>query len=41
MATIEVTWEQVLSWRMDQQLLDRPAGFDTTAIVQRLAGVQA
>ncbi len=38
---IELTWDQVLSWRMDRQLLHRPDGFDTTAIVQRLAGVQA
>lgn len=39
--TTELTWDQVLSWRMDRQLLHRPDGFDTTAVVRRLAGVQA
>lgn len=38
---VELTWDQVLSWRMERQLLHRPGGFDTTAIVRRLAGVQA
>ncbi len=40
-APVKLTWDQALSWRMDQQLLDRPNGADTTAIVRQLAGVQA
>lgn len=38
---VTLTWDQVLSWRMERQLLHRPDGFDTTAIVRRLAGVHA
>ncbi len=38
---VELTWDQALSWRMDRQLLHRLDDIDTTAIVQRLAGVHA
>lgn len=40
-ARVALSWDQVLSWRMDRQLLDRPAGTDTVDVVRRLAGVQA
>lgn len=38
---VALSWDQVLSWRMDQQFLDRREGVDTAGVVQRLAGVQA
>lgn len=37
----DLTWDAVLSWRMERHLLDRPAGVDPAAVVGRLAGVQA
>ncbi|MFI7701616.1 winged helix DNA-binding domain-containing protein [Nonomuraea sp. NPDC049480] len=39
--TVELTWDQVLSWRMDRHFLDRPRGVDPVQIVGRLSGVQA
>ncbi|MGP3955786.1 winged helix DNA-binding domain-containing protein [Nonomuraea sp. 3N208] len=39
--TVELTWDQVLSWRMDRHFLDRPGNVDPVQIVGRLAGVQA
>ncbi len=38
---LDLTWDGVLSWRMERHLLDRPAGVDTAAVVERLCGVQA
>ena len=38
---LDLTWDAVLSWRMERHLLDRPAGVDPAAVVERLAGVQA
>ncbi len=38
---LDLTWDRVLSWRMDRQLLDRPSGVDPVTVVGRLAGVQA
>lgn len=37
----DLTWDGVLSWRMERHLLDRPAGVAPAAVVGRLAGVQA
>lgn len=37
----DLTWDGVLSWRMERHLLDRPAGVSPAAVVARLAGVQA
>ena len=39
--TADLSWDQVLSWRMDRHLLDRPAGRDPAEIVSRVAGIQA
>jgi hypothetical protein len=39
--TVELTWDQVLSWRMDRHFLDRPRGVDPVQIMGRLSGVQA
>lgn len=39
--TDALTWDQVLSWRMDRHLLDRPSGVDPADIVGRVAGIQA
>lgn len=36
-----LSWDQVLSWRMDRQFLDRPEGVGTVDVVRRLGGVQA
>ncbi|TCK24477.1 DNA glycosylase AlkZ-like family protein [Pseudonocardia endophytica] len=41
MSVPELTWDQVLSWRMERHLLDRPAGLDPAAVACRLAGIQA
>ncbi|MEJ3651398.1 winged helix DNA-binding domain-containing protein [Actinomycetes bacterium KLBMP 9759] len=41
MSPTALTWPNVLSWRMQRQLLDRPDGPDTVEVVRRLAGVQA
>jgi hypothetical protein len=38
---MNLAWENVLAWRMRRQLLDRPKGATTMAIVRRLCGVQA
>lgn len=40
-ATPEVTWAQVLAWRMRRQLLDPVEQVDASEIVRRLCGVQA
>lgn len=40
-ADLDLTWDGVLSWRMERHLLDRPAGVDAATVVERLAGVQA
>ncbi len=39
--TLALTWDQVLTWRMERQFLDRPPDLDVPQIVRRLAGVQA
>ncbi|MGQ0617547.1 MAG: winged helix DNA-binding domain-containing protein [Acidimicrobiia bacterium] len=39
--TAVLNWDQVLSWRMDRHLLDRPGGVGIVEIVRRLGGVQA
>ncbi len=39
--SVALTWDQVLTWRMERQFLDRPPGTDTVQVVRRLAGVQA
>jgi hypothetical protein len=36
-----LAWDNVLAWRMRQQLLDRPKSASTVAVVSRLCGVQA
>jgi len=36
-----VTWEQVLAWRVRQQLLESPGEESAVDVVRRLAGVQA
>ncbi|WP_232665946.1 winged helix DNA-binding domain-containing protein [Pseudonocardia sp. TRM90224] len=41
MSPTALTWPNVLSWRMERQLLDRPGGLDTVDVVRRLGGVQA
>ena len=38
---VELGPERVLAWRMRRQLLGRPAGMTTVAVVERLCGVQA
>ncbi|GIH25786.1 hypothetical protein Aph01nite_40960 [Acrocarpospora phusangensis] len=38
---MKLTTEQVLSWRMRRQFLDRPPSAETTTIIKRLCGVQA
>jgi hypothetical protein len=38
---MKLTWDQVLAWRMRQQLLDRPKGVNAVETVKRLCGVQA
>ncbi|MCY1136586.1 winged helix DNA-binding domain-containing protein [Actinoplanes sp. Pm04-4] len=38
---MKLSLDQVLSWRMRRQFLDRPKGVSTEQIVERLVGVQA
>jgi Winged helix DNA-binding domain len=38
---VDVTWGQVLAWRMRRQLLDAPGALAAADVVRRLAGVQA
>ncbi len=38
---VEVTWEQVLAWRMKRQWLSEATAGDAAVVVRRLAGIQA
>ena len=38
---VNVTWDQVFSWRMKRQYLDAPGDAGSVEVVRRLAGVQA
>ncbi|GGL18704.1 winged helix DNA-binding domain-containing protein [Planomonospora parontospora] len=39
--TLQVTWPQVLAWRLRRQFVDPAAGPDAVSVVRRLSGVQA
>ena len=38
---VEVSWPQVLAWRLKQQLLDPVGTLPVAGVVRRLGGVQA
>ncbi|MEV6280718.1 winged helix DNA-binding domain-containing protein [Nocardia sp. NPDC051832] len=40
-AAVQVTWEQVFTWRLARQFVSEPAAARVPAIVERLCGVQA